>query len=71
MLIVIRPVRRVEITSTTAGLIAALTSLGSRLSTMVTNSRAASVWPISAASVVRKIRNGNDENSVMKAMWPA
>ena len=68
MLIVIRPVRRLDLTSSIAGRMAPLTSSGSARSARVTNSRAASVWPISPASVVRKIRNGKDENSVMNAM---
>ena len=45
-----------------------MTSGGSMPSASVMNRRTSSVWPTSPASVVRKIRNGNIENRVMKAM---
>jgi hypothetical protein len=71
MLIVIRLVLGVEMTCSIAGRIACATSLGRASSANWMNSRAASDWPIWAASVVRKIRKGNSENRLMKAMWPA
>ena len=71
MLAVIRLAEGVEMTCSIAGRIASRTSFGNASSDIWMNSRAATDWPSWAASVVRKIRKGNSENRVMKAMWPA